>query len=92
VWPEPEHVHLGFVNGVLMDDPDGILLGAGITRRARWLTFRPGDPIDGARLERLVLEAARVARMSRGERLARELFGERRPEDPERVRRVLADP
>jgi hypothetical protein len=71
VAPEPEHVHLGFEHGVLMDDPDRVLLGAGITRRVRWLTFRLGDPIDRAGLARLVLEAARVARMSRGERLAR---------------------
>ncbi len=82
VAPEPGHVHLGFEHGVLMDDPDGVLLGAGITRRVRWLTFRRGDRIDGALLERLVLEGARVARMSRGERLARALDRESGPAAP----------
>jgi hypothetical protein len=77
VWPEAEHVHLGFVNGVLMDDPDGVMLGAGVTRRARWLTFRPGDAIDVALLERLILEGVRIARMTPGERQARELFAGR---------------
>ncbi len=70
VAPEPEHVHLGFEHGVLMRDPAGMLLGAGITRRVRWITLRPGDVIDESLLADLVNEAARVATMSRGERLA----------------------
>lgn len=85
VAPEAEHVHLGFEQGVHMDDPDGVLLGAGITRRVRWVTLREGDPIDPARLAGLVREAARVARMSRAERLARALDRESGPqlmEDP----------
>jgi hypothetical protein len=69
VAPEPGHVHLGFQYGVFMRDDDGVLQGAGITRQARWLTFREGDVLDSLRLERLVLEGARVARMTRGERL-----------------------
>ena len=38
------HVHLGFQYGVFMDDPGRALEGEGITQRARWLTFEPGDP------------------------------------------------
>src|SRR3954469_21067803 len=61
VGPEPKHVHLGFPKGVLMDDPTGVLHGAGITKYARWLTFVPGDSIDERLLTGLVTEAARVA-------------------------------
>ena len=70
VAPEPEHVHLGFEHGVLMDDPGGLLVGAGITKQVRWLTFRGLDEIDERRIEPLVIEALRVARLSRSERLA----------------------
>lgn len=65
IWPQTKprhtHVHLGFVHGVLMDDPDGALEGEGVTRNARWLTFRPGDPIDDSRIAALVREAERHA-------------------------------
>ena len=61
IWLEREHVHLGFPRGVHMDDPRGVMKGAGITKLARWLTYEAGAEIDG-RIEReLVLEAARVA-------------------------------
>lgn len=79
VAPEPEHVHLGFEHGVLMRDPTGVLLGAGITRRVRWVTLRPGDVIDEPLLEGLVREAARVASMSRDERLVRAMQAEDGP-------------
>jgi len=71
VAPEHRNVHLGFEYGVLMDDPAGVLLGRGVTRQVRWLTFLPGDPLDRAVLEALVREAARVALMTRSERFAR---------------------
>ena len=76
VWPESSagHVHLGFPHGALMDDPHGVLHGAGVTKRARWVTLMPGDRLgarERARFAELVREAARVARMSRGERYAR---------------------
>jgi hypothetical protein len=71
VAPERGHVHLGFEHGVLMDDPAGLLIGRGVTRRVRWLTFVPGDELDAAALEALVREAARVALMTRSERFAR---------------------
>jgi hypothetical protein len=61
VWPESEHVHLGFPNGTRMDDPDGVLRGSGITKKARWLTYAPGDAIEEPLALAMVLEAARVA-------------------------------
>lgn len=70
VWPEFEHVHLGFEHGVLMDDPDGALQGVGTTKRVRWLTLLSPDEIDAPLLEGLVREGARVARLSHAERLA----------------------
>jgi hypothetical protein len=65
VWPEAEHVHLGFPNGVHMDDPDGVLKGEGVTKKARWLTFVPGYRVDAELATRLVQEAARVAMVPR---------------------------
>ena len=66
VFPELEHVHLGFPAGVLIDDPKRVMSGAGITKRARWLTFATGDPVDAALATRLVLAAEAVARLPRG--------------------------
>ena len=72
VAPEPIHVHLGFEYGVWMDDPDGLLQGAHLgLRKVRFTTFTEGQAIPEAALERLTREAARVALLSRGERLAR---------------------
>ena len=71
IAPEPGHVHLGFEYGVLMDDPDRLLLGH--VRQVRWLTFRPGDVIDEPLLAGLICESVRVALLSRSERLARQL-------------------
>ena len=76
VAPEVEHVHLGFEHGWAMRDPHAMLQGAGITRQVRWLTFRPGDVIDGKRCAELLHEAARVAAMSRGERTLRAMDAE----------------
>lgn len=71
IFPERVHVHLGFVEGALMDDADRRLQGAGETKKARWLTWRPGDEIDPDVVAVLVTEGARVAGLSRGERFAR---------------------
>ena len=68
VWPELEHVHLGFPHGTLMDDARGELKGAGITKKARWLTYEPGDRIDEPQALRLVQEAVRVALIPRSAR------------------------
>jgi len=72
IWPQPEHVHLGFPSGVLMHDPDASLQGSGITKLARWLTYAAVDEIDRGRApevaRRALEEAVRVARLSRPER------------------------
>ena len=68
VWPELEHVHLGFPHGTLMEDPYGEMKGAGITKKARWLTYEPGDRIDETKALRLVEEAVRVALIPRSAR------------------------
>jgi hypothetical protein len=70
VAPEPIHVHLGFEYGVFMEDPAGLLQGEGITKQVRWLTLRSPDQIDREPTIALVREAARVAALTRGERLA----------------------
>jgi len=72
VAPEPIHVHLGFEYGAWMEDPDGLLRGAHLgLKKVRFTTFSEGQAIPEAALERLTREAARVALLSRGERLAR---------------------
>jgi hypothetical protein len=68
VAPEPGHVHIGFHYGVFMRDDEGLLQGAGVTKQARWLTFRAGDTIVVPQVAALVREGARVARLTRGER------------------------
>lgn len=73
IMPERVHIHLGFVAGVAMDDPAGLLEGMKGVKLARWTTFKPGDPIDPAPLARLVREGADVALLSRSERLWRML-------------------
>ena len=73
ISPEAAHVHLGFPVGWAMRDPRGELKGAGITKRARWLTFRQGDRIDAERCAALVREAALVAGMGRDERVLRSM-------------------
>ena len=65
IWPEGVHVHLGFPNGDLMDDPAGALDGARIAKRARWLTYEAGSTVDDAQVTTLVLEAVRVALVPR---------------------------
>lgn len=74
VWPEPEHVHLGFEYGAWMDDPAHILLGAHLRlRKVRFVRFEPGEPIPESTLVDYTRQAAELALMSRAERLAREL-------------------
>ena len=78
IWPELEHVHLGFEHGILMDDPDGLLQGAGVTKQVRWLTFQTVGDIPQTAGE-MVREAVRVAVMSRSEHMARLLDREELP-------------
>ena len=68
IAPESHHIHLGFEHGYLMRDPGRRLEGEGITRQVRWLTFVPGDEPDPAVIGPLLLEARRVALLSRAER------------------------
>ena len=71
VAPEPKHVHIGFEYGVLMADPHRLLEGAHLRlRKVRFLTFRPGQPIPATEVVELTREAARIAILSREERLA----------------------
>ena len=65
-YAEVEHVHLGFPAGVLIDDRRRVMSGAGITKRARWLTYGFGDPVDAGIATELVLAAEAVARLPRG--------------------------
>jgi hypothetical protein len=51
-----------------MEDPDGLLQGAGVTKRVRWLTLVAIDEIPPT-AEELLREAARLAALSRGERV-----------------------
>jgi hypothetical protein len=82
VAPEVEHVHLGFEYGVFMDDPNGLLHGAGITKQVRWLTVRSVGEIREAEFVALVREAALVAAMTRSERLALALDREEPAAEP----------
>lgn len=66
ILPQMEHVHLGFPQGVFLDDPRAVLEGAGITKRARWLTYAPGGAIDEAVAIELLRAAEGFARIPRG--------------------------
>ena len=80
IAPEPIHVHLGFEYGAWMADPDRLLEGAHLgLRQVRFTTFVEGQPIPTESLERLTREAARIALLSRAERLARDFDREWEP-------------
>ena len=62
VAPEPDHVHLGFANGIWLDDPDELLLGAHLNlRKVRFVTYEPGDGIPTEALRRHTRAAADLA-------------------------------
>jgi hypothetical protein len=69
VAPEPIHVHLGFEYGMLIDDPDGELRGTQL-RQVRFFTFHHPDEVRERQLGRFIRDAARLAVLSRAERLA----------------------
>jgi hypothetical protein len=69
VAPGPTHVQLGFEYGMLIDDPDGELGGTGL-RQVRFLTFHHPDEVRERQVGRYIRDAARLAAMSRAERLA----------------------
>jgi hypothetical protein len=69
IWPENEHVHVGWQVGTLMADPRGLLRGAHLKlKKVRYLTYAPGDVIDAEHVIEFTRDAARIAAMSRGER------------------------
>ena len=70
VMPQTEHVHLGFPLGIALRDPERVLEGRSVTKRARWLTIRDPADFDAARFGAFVLEAAAVAALSSSERAA----------------------
>jgi hypothetical protein len=65
VGPERKHVHLGFPMGVLIDDPTDALEGRGITKQARWLTYRSIDEVDEAVAVHFLHAAAGIASLPR---------------------------
>jgi hypothetical protein len=71
VMPEPAHVHLGFVEGVLLADPDRMLEGAHLRlKKARFVTIGPSDEIPETALVEFTREAARIAALPREARFA----------------------
>jgi hypothetical protein len=69
IAPESSHVHLGFEYGMLIDDPDGELEGTDL-RKVRFLTFGHPDEVCERQVGRYIRDAARLASLSRAERLA----------------------
>lgn len=65
ILPQQEHIHLGFVHGVALADPQHLLQGQRGVKLARWTTFLPGDEPDERALRELLTEAAVVAGMPR---------------------------
>lgn len=69
VWPEQEHVHVGWEVGTLMADPRGLLRGAHLgLKKVRYLTYGPRDRIAPKLVIDFTRDAARIAAMPRGER------------------------
>ena len=65
ILPQQEHIHLGFVHGVALEDHDGLLHGQRGVKYARWTTFQQGDQPDEAALRALLIEAAALAALPR---------------------------
>ena len=69
VWPEQQHVHVGWQVGTLMADPRGVLRGAHLKlKKVRYLTYGPRDRVARRDVITFTRDAARIAAMSRGER------------------------
>jgi hypothetical protein len=70
IWPQTEHVHVGWETGTLMSDPHRLLQGAHLRlKKVRYLTYPPGARIPARVVIDFTREAARIASMSRAERL-----------------------
>ena len=69
IWPQNEHVHIGWEVGTLMRDPELRLRGAHLgLKKVRYLTYEPGARIPQRVVITFTQEAARIAAMSRAER------------------------
>jgi hypothetical protein len=69
IWPQIEHVHVGWEYGTLMADPDGFLQGGDLNlKKVRYLTFEPAQRVEAKLVIDFTREAARIASMSRSER------------------------
>lgn len=79
IGPEPGHIHLFFQYGVFLDDPDRLLQGAQEKlRQVRYLTFTSVEEVDAFprdRMDRLILDAAQLAPMTRDQRLSLAIGG-----------------
>ena len=65
IWPQREHVHLGFPKGVSLLDPDHVLGGEGITKSARWFTLTQPAHLADPRLVEFARAAAEFATLGR---------------------------
>jgi len=71
VWPEREHVHLGFQHGIFMDDPEGRLQGAHLKlKKVRFVTVEPGDEFPEPEFVELTRRAAEIAALPAAARTA----------------------
>jgi hypothetical protein len=74
IGPEPKHVHLFFQYGAFLADPDRVLEGARLKlRQVRYLTFTSVEDVERLpreTMDRLIIEAAQLAPMSREQRLS----------------------
>ena len=69
IWPQIEHVHVGWEVGTLMNDPERRLRGAHLKlKKVRYLTYEPGERIPSRVVIDFTRDAARIASMSRAER------------------------
>ena len=71
VWPEWKHVHLGYEQGIFMDDPDRVLLGAHLKlKKVRYVTVDPGADFPEATFIELTRHAADIAALPPAARTA----------------------
>ncbi|MBK8833846.1 MAG: hypothetical protein IPO29_02980 [Anaerolineae bacterium] len=78
--PHADSVSLGFTYGVLLDDPDHVLLGEGERlKRVRYVSLRSADDIDPILQGRFARQAGELALMPRPLRAQMMAFGERYP-------------
>ena len=80
ILPHADSVSLGFTYGVLLDDPDHVLLGEGERlKRVRYVSLRSADDIDPILQGRFARQAGELALMPRPLRAQMMAFVERSP-------------